>query len=460
MQQHRQHGVAALVLVDRVLLGPDHPFQDRVDRLQVAGIAGQRHRDAPAVAGVEAAFGAEVVFDVAGTVGGVRVDPPLELPEDLAVRLADDVGKDVEPPAVRHPDGDLVEACVDGAPQDLVQDRDDRLAALQREPLLPHVLGVQEGLEGFGRVEAFEDVQLLGGVGPLAGPLDPVLDPFALVRVLDVHVLDADPAAVGVAQDGEDVAQPHRAVPGEAADGELAVQIPQREPVLDDVEVRMAADLELQRVGVGHEVAPHPVRVDELHDPRALVQVAFVGDRDVGHPADRLVRDAQGGEDPVVEAVGAEQQGVHPPQELTGLGALDDPVVVGAGQREHLAHRQPGQRLGRGTAEFGRVLHGADADDRALAGHEPRDAVHGADATGVRECDRGAGEVVRGEPARPGPAHQVLVGAPERGEVEVSAADLMLGTTSWRCEPLTRSMARPRLTWSGWTTAGLPSSDA
>ena len=47
--------------------------------------------------------------------------------------------------------------------------------------------------------------------------------------------------------------------------------------------------------------------------------------------------------------------------------------------------------------------------------------------------------------------------AQNRTKSSVSAA-LMLGTSSWRVPSgLARSMARPRLTWAGWTTAGLPS---
>ena len=75
----------------------------------------------------------------------------------------------------------------------------------------------------------------------------------------------------------------------------------------------MAADVELQRVGVGHQVAAHPVGVDQLDDPGRLVDLALGGVRDVAGPADRLVRDAQRGEDLVVEAVLAEQQLVHRP---------------------------------------------------------------------------------------------------------------------------------------------------
>ena len=161
-----------------------------------------------------------------------------------------------------------------------------------------------------------------------------VLDPAPLLRVLDVHVLDADGAAVRVAQHAEEVPQLHHRLAAEAAGGELAVEVPQGQPVGGDVEVGVAALLVLQRVGVGHQVAAHPVGVDELLHPRGLVDLVVVRDRDVLDPADRLVRDPQRVEDPIVEAVLAEQLGVHDPQEVAGLGALDDPVVVGRGQRE------------------------------------------------------------------------------------------------------------------------------
>src|SRR3712207_7177531 len=49
------------------------------------------------------------------------IDVSLELAEDLAVGLADDVRQDVEPPAVRHTDAHLREARVGGGLTDLVQ---------------------------------------------------------------------------------------------------------------------------------------------------------------------------------------------------------------------------------------------------------------------------------------------------------------------------------------------------
>src|SRR6201996_5460576 len=45
---------------------------------------------------------------------------------------------------------------------------------------------------------------------------------------------------------------------------ELALQLPQRQAVLDDVQVRVLALHGLDRFGVGHQVAAYPVGVDEL----------------------------------------------------------------------------------------------------------------------------------------------------------------------------------------------------
>ena len=175
--------------------------------------------------------------------------------------------------------------------------------------------------------------------------LDPVLQPAALLRVLDVHVLDADGAAVRVAQHAQDVPQLHPRLAAEPAGGEVALQVPQGQPVQVDVQVGVLALGDLERVGVGHQVTAHPVGVDQLLHPGRPGDVVLVAGGEVPDPADRLVRDAQRGEDLVVEAVLAEQQLVDLLQELPGLRALDDPVVVGRGQRDRLADGQPGQGL-------------------------------------------------------------------------------------------------------------------
>ena len=184
-----------------------------------------------------------------------------------------------------------------------VEQRDQRLGALEREPALPDELGLQEHLERLGDVQPGQDPHLLVVVGGPVRPLHPLLQPGALGRVLDVHVLQADGAAVGVPQHAEDLAQQHPRLAAEAAGRELALQVPQGQAVLDDVQVRVLALGVLQRVGVGQQVAAHPVGVDQLVYPGGLVDVVLVAGRDVADPADRLVRDPQRGEDLVVEAV-------------------------------------------------------------------------------------------------------------------------------------------------------------
>ena len=139
----------------------------------------------------------------------------------------------------------------------------------RREALLADELGLQEGLERLGLVELQQDPQLLLARRLRVRLLDPLLDPAALLGIHDVHVLDAGGAAVGVAQDPEDVAQLHErpALAAERAGRELAVEVPQRQAVRLDLEVGVAALAVLERVGVGHHVAAHAVGVDQLEDP-------------------------------------------------------------------------------------------------------------------------------------------------------------------------------------------------
>src|SRR5690606_7998132 len=124
-----------------------------------------------------------------------------------------------------------------------------------------------------------------------------------------------------------------------------------------------------------------------------------------------------GREDAVVEAVQTEQLLGDDLEELAGLRALDDAVVVGRRERHDLRDAHAGELLLGRTGELGRVVHGADADDRALTLHEARHGVHRADAAGVGQRDRGALEVRDAELAAAGLADELLVGRPELGYV-------------------------------------------
>ena len=88
-----------------------------------------------------------------------------------------------------------------------VEQDDGRLGTLEPEALLADVAGVQEPLEHLGRVEPVEDVALLVDVEGAGLTLDVLLDPALLLGILDVHVLDAERAAVGVAQHVEDLVE-------------------------------------------------------------------------------------------------------------------------------------------------------------------------------------------------------------------------------------------------------------
>ena len=200
VDQHREHLLLRGVALD-VLQRAGHPLDDRIDRLEVAGVGGQLHADLAALRGLERAGGAEVVLDVAGPFAGERVEVPLELAEDLLVALADDVGQHVQPAAVGHPHHHVLEPGLHGAGEEPVEHRNQRLHALEREALVADVLGVEEALERLRRVEHRERPPLGRRVEPSAGvsALHPLLDPGLLVGLLDEHVLDAERAAVGLA---------------------------------------------------------------------------------------------------------------------------------------------------------------------------------------------------------------------------------------------------------------------
>lgn len=85
VERDRQDREVRAALVDDVLLGAGDALQDRVDRLQVRGVGGQRDLDLLAVQTGEGALGAQVVLDVAGAVHRARVEVALELAEDLRV---------------------------------------------------------------------------------------------------------------------------------------------------------------------------------------------------------------------------------------------------------------------------------------------------------------------------------------------------------------------------------------
>ena len=410
---------------DPVLLRPRHALDDGVDRLEVRRVGGQRDGELLARAAVEHAPGALVVLHVTGALHRLGIEVALELLEDLAVGLAHDVGQHVEAAAVGHAHHDLGHPRTRGGIEQRVQQDDGRLRAFETEALLSDVARVEEALEDLGRVEPAEDVPLLLDVERRRLAFDVLLDPALLLGILNVHVLDGERPAVGIAQHVEDLVERGDIVPGQAVGHELARQVPDGEPVGQRVELGVdVRRLRVQRVEVGDEVAAHPVHVDErlhmhlLHEALVLSFVAAGAGIAVDLPADGLVRHAHRLEQRVVEPVGAREKSGHPAQEQAGLGALNDAMVVGGGDRHHLAEAQLGQHARVRRLEPGRIAERPDPDDGALAGHQARHGLHRAERSGVGQGHGRAGEVVGADFVGVDLADEVLVGQDEGAEVE------------------------------------------
>ena len=288
---------------------------------------------------------------------------------------------------------------------------DGRLGALEAEALLAHVAGVQEALEHLGRVQAVEHVALLlrGDRGGHA--FDVLLDPALLLGVLDVHVLDAERPAVGVAQEMEDLVEGGDVPAGQAVGDEPAGQVPDGEAVGERVELGVDVRwLGVERVEVGDEMAPHPVHVDQrlhvdlLDQPAVVAAGKVLAVLGVRLPAHRLVGNPHRLEHVVVEVVAPHEALGHVAEEQPRLGPLDDPVVVGRGEGDDLADAQLGQDARVGGLEPGRVTERAHPDDRPLARHQPRAPTAPCPSVpGIGEGDRGAGEVVGRRPCPSAP---------------------------------------------------------
>ena len=196
VDQDRQAELAVPVL-EPPLLGPDPPLDDRVDGLQVARVGGQRQVDLVLVRRDVVGREAEVILDVAVAADGLG-QVLLELAEDHPVRLVQRVRQHVEPAPVRHPEHDLADPERGRPLDDRVQERDQHLAPFEREPLLADIVRGQERLEQLGRIELVDDPPFLPQVEPRPVPdrLHPLLEPVADLGVADVHVLDADLAAI------------------------------------------------------------------------------------------------------------------------------------------------------------------------------------------------------------------------------------------------------------------------
>ena len=167
-----------------------------------------------------------MVLDVAAAAIKLGVDV-LELAEDVLGRLADDVRQDVEPAAMGHGHDDRLDALPAGLFDGQIQQRDEAFGPFQRKALGADELAADELLEDHRVGQPGEDADLLvaAELQAVLRFLHRVLQPLADFQVVDVHELDADGPAVGVAEPVENVAERLVVRPGQRIGREAAVEV-------------------------------------------------------------------------------------------------------------------------------------------------------------------------------------------------------------------------------------------
>ncbi len=229
---------------------------------------------------------------------------------------------------MRHADDHVLDAELGGALQDLLHRRDHRLAAVEAEALGAGVLQVQEPLKALGLDQPLEDrpLALEGELRLVADALDPVLDPLLLLGMHDVHELDADRPAIGLAQDLQDLAQRRRFQPEHVVDEDRPVEVILGEAPGLGIELGVVLlALQPQGVEVGDEVAAHAIEPDEHQRADGILRrpagVAFGEQRGPGDAG-------SGGGDGAPAVAGDQPRRRWRPRRAAHLGD-DRPAIVG-----------------------------------------------------------------------------------------------------------------------------------
>ena len=264
VDQHGEHAPALLV-AELALLGAHAADDHRIDRLEMRRIGIEREMH---VAPVELAVRrrAQVVLHVARALHVVRVGgAALELGQDRGIGLVHHMGEHAETAAVGHAEHHLLDAELAAPFQNLFQGRDQALAAVEAETLGADIFHVEEILEPLGLDQPFQDRALTapGESGAVVDGLDTFLDPLVLVRRLDVHVLDADGAAIGGAHRVHDLAEGRVFEPEHVVDEDAPAEIGIRETVSAGIELGMEfGHLKPEGIEIGDQMPAHAIGVD------------------------------------------------------------------------------------------------------------------------------------------------------------------------------------------------------
>ena len=280
-ERHAAHPVA---IAGPILLRAHAAERDRIHELQVARVEAEGEVHRPARGGPPVRAVTEVVLHVPSPVSE-RVVAVLELAEDLARALAEDVRQDVQAPAVGHAQHDLVHPVPGRRLDGKVQERDQALGPLQGKALGAKVLLLDELLEDDGVSQPSEDAKLLlpRQADPVPGVLQALSQPRAAFAVVDVHELGADRLAIRGPQDVQDLPERAGRRSGNPVRRVGPVEVGVREAVERRVQLGLRGSRPLQGIDPGGHVTPDQVGANQLHGPVLPALVARrVGERRAG----------------------------------------------------------------------------------------------------------------------------------------------------------------------------------
>ena len=211
--------------------------------------------------------GAEVILHVARAADVVGVGRAArEFVEDHAQRLGHHVGQHVEATAMRHADDELAHAHLAAVLDHALKRGDHRFAAVEPEALRADIFLAEEFLPLLGFDDLVEDRLLAvgGKFDRLVLALHALLEEAALLDVGDVHVFEADIAAVILAQRVDELADGRPFETHRAAQIDLPVDVGIGEAVIFGLQILGHLALrQAERVEIGGEMAADAVGADE-----------------------------------------------------------------------------------------------------------------------------------------------------------------------------------------------------
>ena len=148
-----------------------------------------------------------MILHVARTLHRRWVDVALKLLEDLVVALAHDVAEHVQASAVSHTEHRAMHSCICCAGENGVKNWNCRLGAIETKSLCSYIFCAQETFECFCSIKTFEHSALVDREIENSVTFNALLDPALFVGGVNVHVLDANGAAIRIAQHTKQVAK-------------------------------------------------------------------------------------------------------------------------------------------------------------------------------------------------------------------------------------------------------------